>query len=156
MAQDPKSKETASSLQSLEGEINQASSAISLDGKKIVWVEDDNFLANIITRKFSATKCKLLHFSEGTEALKAISTELPDAVVLDILLPGMDGFEILSKIKEDPKTKNIPVIMLSNLGQPSDIKKGKSLGADHFMVKATVAPDEIVGQIKDVLDKNKK
>ena len=76
--------------------------------------------------------------------------------MLDILLPGMDGFEILRRIKSNPKTKNIPVILLSNLGQTSDIEKGKSLGAVRFMVKATVNPDEIINQIQEVLDAKEK
>ena len=76
--------------------------------------------------------------------------------MLDIILSGLDGFEILSKIKNNPKTKHIPVILLSNLGQASDIEKGKNLGAARFMVKATVTPNDIVDQIKEVLALRKK
>lgn len=135
---------------------NQKDGVLNLEGKKIVWVEDDKFLADIITRKFSETRCRLYYFSEGIEALKAISQEMPNIIMLDIILSGIDGFEILNRIKSDPKTAKIPVIMLSNLGQTADIEKGKKLGAARFMVKATVTPNEIMDQIKQVLAENKK
>ncbi len=126
----------------------------NLADKKIMWVEDDKFLNDIIARKLAATKCKLFHASEGEEALAMASREIPDIILLDIILPGMDGFEILRRIKEDPKIKDIPVILLSNLGQAIDIEKGKSLGAAKFLVKATVSLDEIIGEIKAILAKN--
>src|SRR3989344_2998179 len=150
-AQFKKIEKSSSSSNSLENAINQKTHDINLEGKKIVWVEDDQFLNDIIARKFSATKCLFFHASEGEEALKIIDKELPDIIMLDIILSGLDGFEILSKIKNNPKTKHIPVILLSNLGQASDIEKGKNLGAARFMVKATVTPNDIVDQIKEVL-----
>lgn len=156
MTKNTGSEEASKSLKSLEGEINQTSSTVNLEGKKIVWVEDDKFLADIIKRKFATTKCVFFHFVEGEEALKTINKEIPDIIMLDLLLPGIDGFEILRRIKSEPSTKNIPVILLSNLGQVDDINKGKSLGAARFMVKATVAPDEIIEQIKEVINENKK
>ena len=128
---------------------------VNLEGKKVMWVEDDKFLNDIIARKLSTTKCAFFQASEGEEALRIIVKEIPDVVMLDIILSGMDGFEILRRIKADPKTKHIPVILLSNLGQQADIDKGKSLGAVRFLVKATVTPSEIIGQIKEVITKNK-
>lgn len=119
-------------------------------------MEDDQFLNDIIARKFSATKCLFFHASEGEEALKIISQEVPDVVMLDIILSGMDGFEILRRIKSDPKIKHIPVILLSNLGQATDIEKGKSLGAARFLIKATVTPNEIIDQIREVINEHEK
>lgn len=156
-AQFRKDGEAASSeIASLEGALNKKSNSVNLEGKKIMWVEDDQFLNDIIARKLSSTKCLYFHSAEGEEALKIINREIPDIVMLDIVLSGIDGFEILRRIKSDPKTKNIPVILLSNLGQASDIEKGKSLGAVRFMVKATVTPDEIIDQIKEVINESKK
>jgi DNA-binding response OmpR family regulator len=126
----------------------------TLSGKKVMWVEDDIFLSEIIARKLSTEGCKLLHFSEGQTALSQVETEMPDIILLDILLSGIDGFEILRQLKERPKTKNIPVILLSNLGQQSDIEKGKKMGADKFLIKATVTLDEIIMEIRRVLSKN--
>lgn len=123
----------------------------SLQGKKIMWVEDDKFLSDIIARKLSAQGSALVHASEGEAALKLLETESPDVVLLDILLSGIDGYEILRRMKSGEKTKNIPVILLSNLGQKSDVEKGKSLGAARFLIKATVTLDEIVEEIKTVL-----
>lgn len=154
-AQLEKSKEPSSLLKSLEGVINQKVNTVNLEGKKIVWVEDDQFLNDIIARKLSITKCLFFHSSEGEEALKIIDKEMPDVVMLDIILSGMDGFEILRRMKSDQKMKHIPVILLSNLGQASDIEKGKNLGAVRFLVKATVTPDEIIDQIKEVLAESK-
>lgn len=123
----------------------------SLRGKKIMWVEDDEFLSDIIARKFSAQGCSLVHTANGEEALPVLKKEHPDLVLLDILLPGIDGFEILRQIKSDSNTKEIPVILLSNLGQKADVDKGKELGAARFLIKATVTLDEIVEEIKTVL-----
>jgi len=123
----------------------------ALAGKKVMWVEDDSFLSDIIARKLSAEKCLLVHTKNAEEALPLVGTEMPDVIMLDVLLPGMNGFELLTKLKSDPKTKSIPVILLSNLGQESDVEKGKSLGADRFLVKATLKLDEVIGQIKEVL-----
>jgi len=125
----------------------------SLKDRMILWVEDDKFLSDLISRKLSSQGALLSHADNGEEALKHVEKELPDIVLLDILLSGMDGFEILKRLKEDPKTKNIPVILLSNLGQQDDIDKGKKLGAARFLVKATVTLDEIVEEIKTVISK---
>lgn len=122
-----------------------------LSGKKIMWVEDDKFLSDIIARKLSTHGCQLFHATEGESALKMLEKERPDLVLLDILLSGIDGFEILRRIKGNAGTKAIPVILLSNLGQKDDIEKGKSLGAARFLVKATVTLDEIIEEIGAVL-----
>ena len=149
-------EEPSDKMASLKSIVNQKTNTVSLEGKKIVWVEDDQFINDIIARKLSTTKCAFFHSSEGEEALRIINKEMPDIVMLDIVLSGMDGFEILHRIKNDQKTKHIPVILLSNLGQPSDIEKGKNLGAVRFLIKAHVTPNEIINQIKEVLDESKK
>lgn len=150
-AQFRKQNMPASAVSSLEDVMNQKSAAVDLAGKKIVWVEDDKFLNDIISRKFSSTKCVIFNATEGEEALKIIEREIPDIVMLDIMLSGMDGFEILQRIKSNPKTKHVPVVLLSNLGQAIDIEKGKNLGAVRFLIKATVTPNEIIDQINEVL-----
>lgn len=127
-----------------------------LVGKKIMWVEDDSFLSDIIARKLSAEKCTLVRAKDGESALALVETENPDIILLDILLPGMNGFELLEKIKAIPAVKDIPIIMLSNLGQESDVEKGKSLGANRFLIKATLTLDEIITQIAELLSERKK
>ena len=75
----------------------------------------------------------------------------PDLVLLDLILPGIDGFEVLSKMKEDPELQGIPVIILSNLGQRDDVQKGIDLGAKDYLIKAHFTPGEIVEKIKATL-----
>ncbi|MSR78675.1 MAG: response regulator [Candidatus Taylorbacteria bacterium] len=133
-----------------------APAAGALSGKKIMWVEDDKFLSDIIARKLSMQGCVLVHATEGEEALRLLEKEGPDLVLLDILLSGIDGFEILRRIKSSEKLKSTPVILLSNLGQREDIEKGKSLGAARFLIKATVTLDEIVEEMKTVLKESGK
>lgn len=127
---------------------------VDIKAKTIMWVEDDRFLSDIIARKLSNEGACLLHAGDGEQAMEILSREKPDIILLDILLPGMDGFEILKWIKKDEKSKDIPVILLSNLGQQTDIEKGTDLGAEKFLVKATVSLDEIVSEIKDTLTKH--
>jgi CheY-like chemotaxis protein len=123
---------------------------------KILCVEDDMFLSSLIGKKLGELGATLFSADSGEKALEISRNEKPDIILLDILLPGgMDGFQILEKIKADESTKEIKVIILSNLSQKIDIEKGKRLGAARFLVKATVDLDEIVGEIKDVLKENK-
>ncbi len=122
-----------------------------LEGRKILCVEDDVFLSDLIAKKVTDNKGKLLHAGNGEDALKLIESEKPDLVLLDVLLPGLDGFEILKKIRENPVTKDLPVIILSNLGQKNDLEKGKQYGATKFLIKATVSLEEIVREINVVL-----
>lgn len=131
-------------------------SSESLKGRKIMWVEDDSFLSDIIARKLASEKCILVHAKDGEAALPLVEAENPDVILLDILLPGMNGFEVLEKLKGNPKVKDIPVILLSNLGQESDKEKGRTLGANRFLVKATLTLDEIIGEIQEVLGEPKK
>ncbi len=115
--------------------------------RKILWVEDDKFLSNILVKKFESSGHKVLKATDGEGALRLAEQETPDIIVLDILLPGMNGFDILQKLKANPKMKNVPAIMLSNMNKPSDIEKAKSLGAQKFLVKAAVSLDEIVKEV---------
>ncbi|MEK7568007.1 MAG: response regulator [Patescibacteria group bacterium] len=124
-----------------------------LSGKKILWVEDDRFLKDIVTLRLSNEGCQLLHAGDETEALAFMEKETPDIVLLDILLPGSDGFEILKKIKANGKWKNVPVVLLSNLSQKADLDKGRELGAIKFLVKSTVTLDEIINEIRSVVGK---
>ena len=115
---------------------------------KILWVEDDKFLSEILTKRFLSYGYNLLKASNGTEALAIAETETPDIIMLDIVMPDINGFDVLQKLKMEEKFKKTPVIMLSNLSSPSDIDKAKKLGAVGFIVKAAVSLDEIVAQVE--------
>ena len=109
----------------------------------ILIVEDDKFLRELLTRKLDSVGFQISTAIDGHDALKKIKDELPQIILLDLVLPGVDGFEILKQIKEDPKTSKIPVIILSNLGQKEEVEKGIKLGADDYLVKAHFTPDEM-------------
>lgn len=119
----------------------------TLAGKTVMWVEDDAFLSEIVARKLSSKQCTLLRANDADETFKMLKTAKPDIIMLDILLPGMNGYEILEKLKNDENTKDIPVIILSNFGQKSEVEKGLQLGAEKFLIKATLTLDEIVDEI---------
>lgn len=115
-------------------------------------VEDDALLSELLVKKLTRMGGgTIAHFRDGAEALAHMKQDPPSIVLLDILMPGMDGFEVLQQIKTDPALAHIPVLLLSNLGQEADIKRGKKLGAVNFLVKATVTLDEIVSEIKRIL-----
>lgn len=123
-----------------------------LAGKRILWVEDDPFLKDIITKKLSMQNFVLFLARNSDEAFRLIELEkAPDVIMLDVLLSGVDGFEILRQLKENLKVKHVPVILLSNLGQQADIDRSNELGAAKFLVKATLTLDEIIEEIKKVL-----
>jgi DNA-binding response OmpR family regulator len=117
----------------------------------ILVVEDDKFLRELIVRKLREENYNAIEAIDGEDGLAKIKEVKPDLVLLDLILPGIDGFELLSRVKEDPLSSQIPVIILSNLGQRDDIEKGLKLGAVDFLVKAHFTPGEIIQKIKNVL-----
>ncbi len=119
--------------------------------KKIVLVEDDQFLGGLMSNKLEKEGFSVVRVLDGEEAVKKIFEERPDLVLLDIILPGIDGFEVLKRLREDPQTAKIPVIMLTNLGAKEDIERGLKMGAQDYMVKAHFTPGEIVVRIKAIL-----
>jgi len=119
--------------------------------KKILIIEDDKFLRELILRKLLKAGYKVSYAIDGEEGLKKIKEEKPDLVLLDLILPGTDGFEVLEKTKSDIEISSISVIILSNLGQKEDIERGLKLGAIDFLVKAHFTPQEIVDKIEKIL-----
>jgi DNA-binding response OmpR family regulator len=122
--------------------------------KKILVIEDDIFLRKIINKKLLEEDYLVIEAPDGEKGLKAVKEKKPDLVLLDLVLPEMDGFEALEKIKKDPATFKIPVIILSNLGQKYDIEKGLKAGAADYLVKAHFTPGEIISRIEAVLKKS--
>lgn len=118
---------------------------------KILFIEDDKFLAEILTKKLTDEKFEVTIALDAEEGLKKLKKEKPDLILLDLILPGMHGFEFLAKIKKNPQTQTIPVIILSNLGQKEEIEKGLSLGANDFLIKAHQTPKEIVEKVRQFI-----
>lgn len=127
-----------------------------LEGRKIMWVEDDQFLSDLIARKLSQQKSQLLFSRTGEEALKVLEQDQPDVILLDLLLPGISGFDVLKAVKSNNKLKDIPVIILSNFTQNNEIERTRAMGADRFLTKATVVLDDIVKEIQNVLFEKQK
>jgi len=118
---------------------------------KILLVEDDTFLAGMYVSKLGFENFEIGLANDGQMGLKLAKKDLPDLILLDILLPKLDGFEVLKKLKKDEATKNIPVILLTNLGQKDDVENGLALGAADYLIKAHFLPQEVIQKIKDAL-----
>ena len=128
---------------------NNASTEPAAPRKKIIlWVEDDLMIGTILGNKLIAAGYDLIHVSGGEEALYQLKQVVPSLIVLDILLPGINGFDVLSKIKADSSLKDIPVIILSNVSRDSDIDKANAMGVKKFLVKPTTSLEEIIAEVK--------
>jgi len=128
------------------------------DGKlgiKVLLVEDDTFLREICSKKLVKEGFTVFEAVDGEQVIREINQIEPDIVLLDIILPALDGFGVLTSIRQNKndKIKTVPVIMLSNLGQEDDIKKAMEIGANNYLVKAHFTTDEIVDKIKALLNK---
>ncbi len=118
---------------------------------KVLLVEDEKMLADMYTTKFTMEGFDAQKAYDGQAGVEAAKQFMPDIVLLDVIMPKVDGFAALKMLKEDPTTKNIPVVLLTNLGQDEDVKKGKQLGAVDYFVKANHTPAEVVAKARQVL-----
>ncbi len=124
--------------------------------KKILVIEDDKFLKDLLIKQLEDIGYAIIHVADCKEGLRKAKEEKPDLILLDLVLPGLNGFEFLKEIKKDTsESKNIPVLILSNLGQEDDIKKGIDLGAEDFLIKAFYIIPEIIEKIKKTIDKKR-
>jgi DNA-binding response OmpR family regulator len=119
--------------------------------KTILIVEDDKFLRDLMNQKLIREGFDTAEAVDGEEGIIKIKEVKPDLVLLDLILPGIDGFEVLTKVKEDPTLSAIPIIVLSNLGQKDDIERGLQLGAKDYLIKAHFTPGEVIEKIKNIL-----
>jgi DNA-binding response OmpR family regulator len=122
----------------------------------ILLVEDDSFISGMYQTKLTSLGYAVELKEDGQAAWDRLQQDpLPELILLDVVLPKKDGFEILEEIRANKKTKNIPVILLTNLGQKPDIERGVKLGADDYIIKAHFTPSEVVEKIVAVLAKQK-
>ena len=117
----------------------------------VLVVEDDRFLRDLIVKKLEKEGLTTIQAIDGEEGLRFIRENKPLLILLDLVLPGIDGFEVLRQVKADPETADIPVVILSNLGQKEDIDRGLNLGAKDYLIKAHLTPEEIVEKVKEIL-----
>lgn len=120
---------------------------------KILLIEDDKFLRNVLEKKLKEQGFEVISAVDGDEALQKIVTERPDLILLDIILPHKSGFLVLDEIKKDPEFKKIPVLIISNLGQEEDIRKGLEIGADEYFVKAKISLEDLIKKVQEYAEK---
>ncbi len=117
----------------------------------ILVIEDDKFLRELLVRKLTSEGFDVQNAIDAEAAFAILAERVPNIILCDLILPGIDGFEILGRIKADPRTAGVPVVILSNLGQKEDIDKAMGLGAKDFMVKANFTLDEIVTKVRSII-----
>lgn len=120
-------------------------------GNKVLLAEDDKFISLAYKDGLKRSGFEVIHAENGKKALELAKSEKPDIIMLDVIMPEMNGFEVLEELKKDKDLKNIPVVVLSNLGQESDIKRGQELGATDYMIKSNFSLSEVSEKIKNIL-----
>ena len=116
--------------------------------KKILWIEDDDLMGSVLGAKLTASGFELVQTRSGEEAMAYLAAgAVPDLIVVDLLLPGMSGFDILAAIAKDQRLSAVPKLVLSNLNQPADWEKVRPYGVKKFLVKTSVSLEQIVGEI---------
>jgi two-component system phosphate regulon response regulator PhoB len=122
---------------------------------KVLLVEDDPMVVRMYERKFKLEGFNLTMAFNGFEGMEALKKERPDIILLDIMMPKMSGLEMLKLVKDDPQYKDLPVVMLTNLGdRAEDVEKCKELGAEDYWVKANIKLEDIIGRVTSILKKD--
>ena len=119
--------------------------------KKILFVEDESALQKALSEILAEEGYQAIQALDGEDGLRLAKSELPELILLDLILPKKDGFSVLEELKKDSATKDIPVLILSNLDRAEDIERATSLGAKSYLVKTDYKLPEIVQKIKEVL-----
>lgn len=122
-----------------------------MERKRVVIIEDDTFILKALEIKLEDKNVDIMVALDGVAGLQMVRDEKPDLVLLDLILPKMHGFKVLESLKNDKTTKDIPVIILTNLGQEEEEKKGRELGALDYFVKADTTLDQIIKRVDEVL-----
>lgn len=120
---------------------------------RVLLVEDEEFIRDLFKRQLDLSGFSTDAFGTGNDGLAALGKNAYDLVLLDIMLPDINGLQILQNIRSNPTTKGIAVVLLTNLGQDAVIKQGFELGADGYLVKAAYTPDQIVQEVKNIMQK---
>ena len=126
-----------------------------LNPKKILVVEDEEFLRDMYQVKLQEEGYDVFGAHNGKMGISLAELEQPNLILLDIIMPDVDGYEMLERLKKNSRTKSIPVIIFSNLSQKEEIEKGFKLGAADFVIKTSVTPGEIADKVKQQLNKKR-
>lgn len=119
--------------------------------KNVLIIEDDEFLRSLTAKRLEKEGFNVLVATDGDGGLQMASEEAPGIILLDLLLPGLSGYEVLEKLRANEGTKSTPIIIFSNLGQKEDVEKAKALGANDFLIKANFTLDDVVTKIQEYL-----
>jgi DNA-binding response OmpR family regulator len=122
-----------------------------MDKKKILIIEDDNILQKALQEFLIGENFEVFSALDGEEGVKMTKENNPDLILLDIILPRKDGYEVIKDLKADEAVKNIPIVLLTNLGSLNDVEKALELGATTYLIKADYKLEEVVKKIKEVL-----
>ncbi|EKD76335.1 MAG: response regulator receiver protein [uncultured bacterium] len=121
----------------------------------VIVVEDESFLSKVLSERLEDEGFQRIDVaSNGEEALQKIKANPPSIILLDMILPKKNGFEVLQELKQDKKLKDIPVLVLSNLGQDQDIEQAKALGASDYLIKSNFSLQKVISKIYSILDKH--
>lgn len=126
-----------------------------MNEKKILLVEDDSFVSDIYQKKIESEGFKIVTAENGVEAIKKLNEIVPDLILLDIVMPYMDGMDVLKEIKANDKWKNIPVILLTNLSEKEKIEEAIGIGANDYLIKSHFTPSEVISKVNLILKKDK-
>ena len=118
---------------------------------RILLVEDDRILRRAGEVVLGKKGYEVVVAVDGEEALVKVREHKPDLILLDVMMPKLDGFEVLTRLKDDPATRDIPVIMLSNLSEASEIKKATDRGARAYLVKSSLRPEQLAEKVAETL-----
>jgi DNA-binding response OmpR family regulator len=121
--------------------------------KTILLIEDEPLLGNLLKQRLEKENLQVALERDGQAALDYLATNKPDLILLDIILPKLSGFELMEKIRSNPNLQQSPIVIISNLGQESDVEKGKALGAIGYFVKAQLSIEDLVSRVKGFLTK---
>jgi DNA-binding response OmpR family regulator len=116
--------------------------------KKIMIIEDDHFLSSLMKTRLEREGFGVIQAFDGEEAMEALKVDIPSLIVLDLIMPKVTGFEVLQMISITPQLQKVPVVIVSNLAQDSDVEKARQLGAKEYFIKVKVSIDDLIGKIK--------
>ncbi len=120
--------------------------------KKILIIEDEKILSDMYTEKLYREGFKIVSATTSSEGLRLAKKEKPELILLDILLPKENGISFLEKLRKNPKTANIKVLVFSNYDDPETKKKAKNLGVENYLIKTNYTPKEMVERIREYLE----
>lgn len=119
--------------------------------KQVMIIEDDHFLSSLVKARLEKDGLSVIQAFDGNQAIEMLRTAIPNLVMLDLIMPKVNGFEVLKTISLTPGLEKIPVVIVSNLAQDSDIEKAKELGAKEYFVKVKISIDDLVAKIKSLV-----